>query len=139
MLSNVKKVKFGVMSEENGLRKPPEERVRQAYFCVICNEYGFNLDQIAEEIEVTGRGSGRARADYVIWRAAKDKTDNKNPLIIVECKSDNVTISPKDYWQGDSYARYCGARFLVTHNTRETKYWRVVHEKMPKSLEEIEN
>lgn len=121
------------------LVETPEERVRQEYLCVLANEYEFGLNQIAEELEVVGRGSAKARADYVIWRSPQDKSDSKNPLIIIECKSDSVTIQPKDYWQGDSYARLTGARFLVTHNTRETKYWRIIHEKMPKSLEEIEN
>jgi len=60
-------------------------------------------------------------------------------LIVVECKSDNVTIKPNDYGQGDNYSRLTGARFFVTHNSRETKYWRVLHDKMPKSLEEIGN
>ena len=57
----------------------------------------------------------------------------------MECKSDNVTISPNDYGQGDNYARLTGRRFFVTHNSRETKYWRVLHERMPKTLEEISN
>jgi len=121
------------------LSETPEETVRQEYLCVLVNEYGFNLDQMDEELEVTGRGSGHARADFVIWRTPKDKADSKNPLIIVECKSDNVTIKPDDYGQGDNYARLTGARFFVTHNSRETKFWRVLHEQMPKSLEEISN
>ncbi len=121
------------------LVETPEETVRQEYLCVLVNEYGFTFDQIDEEVEVTGRGSGHARADFVIWRTAKEKADSKNPLIIVECKSDNVTIKPHDYGQGDNYARLTGARFFVTHNSRETKFWRVLHEKMPKSLEEISN
>lgn len=121
------------------LNETPEERVRQEYLCVLVNEYEFTLDQIDEELEVTGRGSGHARADFVIWRTTKDKADSKNPLIIVECKSDNITIKPADYGQGDNYARLTGARFFVTHNSRETKFWRVIHEKMPKSLEEIGN
>jgi type I restriction enzyme M protein len=121
------------------LVETPEETVRQEYLCVLVTEYGFNLDQMDEELEVTGRGSGHARADFVIWRTAKDRSDSKNPLIVVECKSDNVAIEPADYGQGDNYSRLAGARFFVTHNTRETKYWRVLHEKMPKSLEEISN
>jgi len=121
------------------LDETPEETVRQEFLCVLVNEYGFSVDQIAEELEVTGRGSGHARADFVIWRTAKDKADSINPLIIVECKSDNVTIQAADYGQGDNYSRLTGARFFVTHNSRETKFWRVVHEKMPKSLEEISN
>ena len=122
------------------LAETPEERVRQEYLVTLVNEYKYTFDQIAEEIDVVeGRGSGGARADFIIWRSVQDRKENKTPLIVVECKSDNVTISPADYWQGDRYARYVNSRFLVTHNHRETKFWRVVHEKMPKSLEEIEN
>ncbi|MBO0200796.1 hypothetical protein, partial [Vibrio alginolyticus] len=39
----------------------------------------------------------------------------------------------------DNYARLTGAKFFVTHNNRETKYWRVIHDSMPKYPEEIEN
>jgi type I restriction enzyme M protein len=121
------------------LEETPEERVRQEYLLVLVNEYGFGLDQIGEEEEVTGRGSGHARADFVIWRSAKDKADGRNPLIVVECKADNVTIRAEEYGQGDNYARLTGARFFVTHNHHETKFWRVLHDRMPKTLEEIEN
>lgn len=121
------------------LDETPEETVRQSYLLVLVNEYGFTLDQMDEELEVTGRGSGHARADFVIWRSFEDKANHKNPLIIIECKSDNVSISVKDYGQGDNYARLTGARFFVTHNNRETKYWRVIHNSMPKYPEEIEN
>jgi len=121
------------------LEETPDETVRQEFLCILVNEYGFLLVQMDEELEVTGRGSGHARADFVIWRTAKEKTDSKNPLIIVECKSNNVTIKAEDYGQGDNYSRLTGARFFVTHNCRETKFWRVVHDKMPKSLEEISN
>lgn len=121
------------------LVETPEETVRQEYLCTLVTEYGYSLEQIDEEAEVTGRGSGHARADFVIWRSVKQKSDLKNPLIVVECKSDNITIRSDDYGQGDNYARLSGARFFVTHNSRETKYWRVLHEKMPKSLEEISN
>jgi type I restriction enzyme M protein len=121
------------------LHESPEETVRQEYLCALVNEYGFDLDQISEELEVTGRGSGRARADFLIWRTARDKVDEKNPLIVVECKSDSVTIRSQDYAQGDNMARLTGARFFVTHNSRETKYWRALHDRMPKTLEEISN
>lgn len=121
------------------LVETPEEKVRQEYLCVLVNEYGFQTAQIEEEVEVTGRGTGQARADYVIWRTAQDKTDRKTPLIIVECKSDNITINASDYAQGDNYARITNAPFFVTHNTRETKYWRVKKDMMPGYIEEIEN
>jgi type I restriction enzyme M protein len=70
----------------------PEEMVRQKYLQVLAEEYGFTHKQIAEELEVTGRGSAQARADFVIWRTPQDKAAEKSPLIVVECKADNVTI-----------------------------------------------
>lgn len=120
------------------LVETPEEFVRQEYLLILLHEYGFTLEQIAEEEEVTGRGSGNARADFVLWRTAQDKTDSKPPLIIVECKSDNVTIRPQDYAQGDNYARLTNSPFFVTHNNTETKFWRVRKDRMPGYLEEIE-
>lgn len=121
------------------LVETPEETVRQNYLLVLVNDYGFTLDQIAEEMDLTGRGSASARADFVIWRTEQDKVDDNAPFIIVECKSDNVTIKPHDYGQGENYSRICGAPFFVTHNSRETKYWRVKKDKVPGYTEEIEN
>ncbi|MCP4624272.1 MAG: N-6 DNA methylase [bacterium] len=62
----------------------PEERVRQEYLFVLTEEYGYTIDQISEEMDVAGRGSAQARADFVIWRSVQDKTDQKPPFIIVE-------------------------------------------------------
>lgn len=121
------------------LVETPEERVRQEYLLILIHEYGFILDQLAEEEEVTGRGSGKARADFIVWRTAQDKADGKSPLIIIECKADNVTIRPQDYAQGDNYARLANAPFFVTHNNSETKFWRVRKDLMPGYLEEIED
>jgi type I restriction enzyme M protein len=116
----------------------PEELVRQQYLQVLLDEYGFSLGQIDEEKEVTGRGSAGARADFVIWRTPQDKIAEKSPLIVAECKADNVTIDRAVYAQGENYARLTNAPFFVTHNHRETRYWRVLHEKMPKHVEEID-
>ena len=121
------------------LVETPEETVRQKYLLTLCNEYEFALDQVAEEMDLTGRGSASARADFVIWRTSEDKADENAPFIIVECKSDNVTIKEEDYHQGENYARICDAPFFVTHNTGETKYWRVRKDKVPGYIEEIEN
>jgi type I restriction enzyme M protein len=121
------------------LVETPEERVRQEYLCVITNEYGYSIDQIGEEKPVTERGSGNARADFLIWRSAADKSEKKKPLIVIECKADNVQIDAATYAQGANYAQYCQALFFVTHNNRETKYWRVDHTKMMPNFDEIEN
>ena len=116
----------------------PEEKVRQDFLRVLIDEYAYGIDQIAEEEDVTGRGSAKARADFVIWRTIQDRRDDKTPLIVVECKADNVAIDRRVYEQGENYARLTNALFFVTHNHRETKFWRVIHERMPKNIEEID-
>lgn len=121
------------------LIKTPEEIVRQNYLLTLVNEYGYSLDQIDEELAITSRGSGKARADFVIWKTTEDKQKAKAPLVIVECKSDNITISAKDYAQGENYARITDAPFFTTHNSKETKFWRVKKDRMPGYTEEIED
>jgi type I restriction enzyme M protein len=122
------------------LVETPEERVRQEYLCVLANEYGYTLNQIAEEESVPlSRGSAKARADFTIWRSPQDKLDDKPPFIVIECKADNVTIDQRTYQQGATYAQYQRAPFFVTHNNRETKYWRVDLERRAPSFAEIEN
>ncbi len=121
------------------LVETPEETVRQEYLLTLCNEYEFALDQMAEEMDRAARGSAPGRADFVIWRTAADKADDNVPFIIVECKPDNVAIKQKDYREGGEYARLCDAPFFVTHNKRETKYWRVGEDRAPGNFEEIEN
>jgi type I restriction enzyme M protein len=117
----------------------PEERVRQEYLLVLIGEYGYSLEQIAEEAQVAGRGSAQARADFLIWRTPEAKQRQEHALIVVECKADNVTISLKDYEQGANYAQYEHARFFVTHNHRETKYWKVDDTRRMPNYDEIAN
>jgi type I restriction enzyme M protein len=121
------------------LVETPEERVRQEYLCTLVNEYEYGLNQIDEELKVVGRGSGNARADFVIWHTPQDKADGKTALIVVECKADNVTIDQRTYEQGANYAQYERAKFFVTHNNRETKYWHVDLERRAPNFAEIEN
>ena len=121
------------------LRLTPEEHIRQEFLITLLNEYGYSLDQIDEEKSVTGRGSGQARADFLIWRTPEAKKNQEHALIVVECKADNVSISLKDYMQGANYAQYEHARFFVTHNHRETKYWKVDDTRRMPNYDEIEN
>lgn len=118
--------------------KTPEEIVRQNYLLTLVNEYGYSLDQIDEEIKIK-HGKGTVRADLVVWKTIEDKDKKRNPLIVIECKSDNVSISKDDYDQGESYALTVSAPFLVTHNSKETKFWRIKKDRMPGYTEEIED
>lgn len=117
----------------------PEEKVRQEYICRLVNSYGFALDQMAQEIQVSNsqRGQGRAMADIVVWRNAKDKNEHNSPIIVVECKAEHITVREEDYFQGYNYASWAGADFFVTSNLKETRIFKVLKGKIPKKLEEI--
>lgn len=119
----------------------PEEEVRQKYICRLVDSYGYSLEQMDQEITVnnTQRGTGRARADIVVWRNKEDKNANpqKSPIIIVECKAESVTIHKEDYFQGNNYALIAGADFFVTTNLKETRVFRIIIGEMPKRLAEI--
>ena len=43
----------------------PEEKARQEYIKILVEDYGYSLDQMAQEIKVNNshRGQGKARAD----------------------------------------------------------------------------
>ena len=116
----------------------PEEIIRQKFICTLVSSYKYNLEQMQEEAK-TQKGKNAARADIVIWKSPKDKQDKNPPLIIVECKADTIRISENDYAQGESYARLTNAPFFVTHNSYETRFWRVIKEKMPGHIQEIAN
>lgn len=117
----------------------PEERVRQRYIAILVNEYGYSIDQMAQEVPVntSKRGTGRSRADIVIWKSKGDKDNKKNAFIVVECKAENVKIHIEDYFQGSNYAAWAGADFFVTTNEKETKYFAMQKEKLPTNLEEV--
>jgi type I restriction enzyme M protein len=117
----------------------PEETVRQEFVCHLVNNYGYTLEQMEEEHQVNNsqRGQGKSRADIVIWLSKEDKKAKKNAFIVVECKSDKVKIHPEDYYQGNNYASWARAKFFVTHNNFETKYFQMLEDKLPVDLNEI--
>lgn len=108
------------------LLETPEEAVRQQYVCVLVNEYDYALNQMAEEMRIDGdRGHSDARADIVVWRSAADKREKKIPLVVVECKAENIAVDQRTYQQGGAYANYTKAPFFVAHNHRQTKFFKV--------------
>ncbi|AMR39840.1 N-6 DNA methylase [Elizabethkingia anophelis] len=127
--------------KEKWLILKPEEEVRQNYIVRLIKSYGFELNQMAQEVQVNNsqRGQGRAMADIVIWKSEADKLADKSPIIVVECKAEHITIHEEDYFQGYNYASWAGADFFVTTNEKETRIFKVVKGLLPKKLEEIVN
>ena len=117
----------------------PEEKVRQEYIKILVENYSYSLDQMAQELKVTNsqRGQGKARADIVVWKSKADKDASKAAFIVVECKAENVRIREEDYYQGYNYASWAGASFFVTTNEKETKYFNVDKDYLPKELVEV--
>lgn len=118
----------------------PEETVRQQYVCVLVNEYGYALEQMSEEMRIDGRrGHSDARADIVIWRTTEDKHEKNIPLVVVECKAENITVDQSAYKQGGAYANYTKAPFFVAHNNRQTKFFKVDQSKLYPNWSEIKD
>ncbi|MGP1484754.1 MAG: type I restriction enzyme HsdR N-terminal domain-containing protein [Campylobacter sp.] len=72
-------VEFDIKGNIYSHIRKPEEIVRQNFICHLVNEYGYKLNQMAEELDfATGqRGGAQARADIAIYKSAKDKTEQK--------------------------------------------------------------
>ena len=115
----------------------PEEIVRQQYVYHLHGYYGYAYEQMDQERK-TLHGHHSPRADIVIWQSVADKQANKTPVIVVECKSDNVIIIETDYWQGESYTRAVGCELFVTHNSKHTRFFKLVP-KVPGEWEDIED
>lgn len=135
------KIKAPLKGKDAWLVLKPEKEVRQKYICRLVNHYGFSIEQMAQEIQVSNsqRGQGRAMADIVIWRNEKDRAEDNSPIIVVECKAEHITVREEDYFQGYNYASWAGADFFVTTNLKETRIFKVVKGKIPKRLEEVVN
>ena len=125
--------------KDKWLVKTPEEEVRQQFICHLVNNYSYSIDQMEQELQVNNsqRGQGKSRADIVIWRSKKERFDKTNAFIVIECKSDNVKIKPEDYFQGNNYASWARAKFFVTHNNKETKFFQMLENRLPVDLNEI--
>lgn len=117
----------------------PEEKVRQEYIKKLVEEYGYSLEQMAQEVPVNNshRGQGQSRADIIIWKTKQDKSEGNYPFIVVECKAENVKIREEDYYQGYNYATWAHAKFFVTTNEKETKYFIPEEGKMPQKPIEV--
>jgi len=135
----IKDKKIYVPLKDKWLVLTPEEEVRQRYICRLVESYGYDLEQMQQEVQVSNssRGQGRAMADILIWKSEKDKNEENSPLIVIECKAEYLTIREEDYFQGSNYASWAGADFFVTTNMKETKIFRVIKGKIPKRLNEI--
>lgn len=105
----------------------PEELVRQKFIRHLCENYGYALEQMRQEIRMIV-GSRSARADIVIWETPVKAAAGPgvSPVLIIECKAESVEINLRDYYQGESYTRSAGAEFFIATNNRFTAVFKLV-------------
>lgn len=58
---------MNIAEEKKQTEQKPEEEVRQKYICRLVNDYGYNLQQMEQELQVTNsqRSTGAARASQI--------------------------------------------------------------------------
>lgn len=118
----------------------PEEIIRQETIQRLVTDFGYQLGQMEQERSVTNskRGHGNARADIVIWKSEKDKKENNNAFIVVECKAEYIKLTKEDYAQGINYASRANAQFCIITNKTDWKYFKISKEKIfPENAIEI--
>lgn len=104
----------------------PEEIVRQDYLRVLCEEYGYPIENMAKEVPIKNGVSEvidvvtgyPKRADIVIYKNSKQSADEI--YIIVECKQPNVVDGEA---QAKSYGNCTTASIVVWNNGTDINYW----------------
>ncbi|WP_369033256.1 N-6 DNA methylase [Streptomyces adonidis] len=102
----------------------PEELVRQKFIHRMNAQWGYRLEQMAQEVPTTS-GRKSVRADIVVAASPQALNEKRDYVMVVETKAENVPIRQADYEQGESYARAAGVEFLVLHNSKTTSYFRL--------------
>jgi len=112
-----------------------EERLKQEFICRLVNNYGYEVSQLGQDVEI----KKRYKADIAIWRSGKEKIKNSIPSIIitVECKAEHIKIKEADYSIGYNFASTINANFFIAVNLIDTKVFHIVKDNSPKQLEKL--
>lgn len=112
-----------------------EEQVRQEFLCRLINSYGYQLNQLGQDVEI----ENRQKVDIAIWRSEQEKLKNFIPAIIitVKCSADHVRIKESDYANMRDFASIVNANFFIAVNSKETKIFHIQKDSTPQKLERI--
>ncbi len=117
----------------------PEEIVRQEFICKLINDYGYKLEQMAEEVKLTTsqRGTGRASADIVVWKSEEEKKKKKTAFLVVELKADTLRLKVEDCYQGYNYATWSRAKLFAISNGTELQVYKTIEDELPLKLQPV--
>ena len=133
------KTKIFAPLKNEWLQTQPEEVVRQEFICKLVNDYGYSLQQMAQEVKLTTsqRGTGRASADLIVWKTKADKQNNKTAFLVVELKADTLKLKVEDCYQGYNYATWSRAKLFAISNGRELQVYKTIEDELPLKLQPV--
>ena len=124
--TNKNKVYVTCYKRKKQIESKPEEVIRQLMLIKLVHDYGYSLDNIQVEQEITF-GREKKRADIVVF----DKNHANSPYIIVEVKKPKLKDGKE---QLKSYCNATGAPIGVWTNGDSISYY---HRKDPNYFEDI--
>lgn len=135
MTIEIKGNKIFAPLKKEWVKNTQEEKLKQEFICRLVNNYGYELEQLGQDIEI----KKRYKADIAIWRSAKDKLKNSIPSIIitVECKAEHIKIKESDYTIGYNFASTINANFFIAVNLKEAKVFHIQKDNVPKNIEKL--
>lgn len=102
----------------------PEEEIRQEFISNLINNHGYSLSQIGQKIENT---NSKEYIDILIYKSKYDKEKKINPsiIIVIECKSDYISIDTESFKEGYNFAASNSAKIFIATNKKETKVYHI--------------
>ena len=91
------------------MRLTPEEWVRQQLLHFLVEQLDFPASLMAVEQAITV-GAAKKRCDAVVY----DRT--MQPLVLIECKAETVTLTQKTLDQAVTYNRKLNVPYLLLYN-----------------------
>ena len=114
------------------VRLTPEEWVRQQLLHQLVNQLGYPASHIAVEVSLPIPAAQEAkkkhRADILIYDA------HLQPLVLVECKAETVSITQKTLDQALTYNRKLNVPFLILYNGPQTVFVHVPSQSASSSI-----
>lgn len=135
---NLPLVKFKLKAFENShfeiwdvIRKKyivltPEEWVRQHWIHLLHNQYGFPLGLISVEKNVSKKNPKDLRFDIICY------SNTGKQVILVECKSYDVSITEKTLNQALTYNYLLGIPYLILSNGNQHELFTSKNKKLIK-------
>lgn len=94
----------------------PEEEVRQKFVAYLITEIGIPEELINIEVPISKYCIGsKDRVDLLVF----NNVNENKPILLIECKSEEIVITEKTFEQIEKYDKYIGAKLCMITNGKE--------------------